>query len=173
MSSRSASTYRLAAVLGCLLLVGLVPAASASASELSVRFCGLENREGNLRIAVFSREHAKEFTEPDSRAFTVGLNLRLADLEYTSTLSVVLPSLAPGDYALRVIHDENSNGEFDLGGLLGTPQESYGYSRNARARVSAVDFDDAVVTLGREPLSIDVRIVSWGLTGGDTSPCPP
>ena len=159
------------AVLGALCL-GLVPAVPASAAELTIRLCGMANRTGNLSIAVFSQAHAVEFTEPLSRAFSASVTLRLADAAPDAVLPLTIP-LPPGKYAVRVIHDENANDILDRGGLVGLPKESYGYSRNARARVAAVQFDDAAVTLGSEPLTIDVRIAPWSLTGGDDSPCPP
>lgn len=150
----------------------LAPSAPASAAELAIRLCGME-RVGDLKVAVFSQAHAKDFTDPASEHFVVGVTMSLADTENTPVLRVTTPSLAPGEYAVRVTHDENSNGIVDFGRLVGTPQEAYGYSRNGRARVTAVSFEDAAITLGDDPVTIDIRVVPWSLTGGDASPCPP
>jgi uncharacterized protein (DUF2141 family) len=156
-----------------LLGASLLPAAPASAAQMTIRLCGFENRVGTLRIAVFSRAHAKDFTVADSEAYSLGITLSLADAEPGPVVRVTTPFLVPGDYAVRVIHDENANGVFDRSGIVGMPVEAYGYSRNARARVSAVEFDEAMITLGSEPVDVDIRIVRWSLTGGDTSPCLP
>jgi uncharacterized protein (DUF2141 family) len=40
--------------------------------------------------------------------------------------------IAPGTYALAIIHDENMNGELDTN-WLGVPTEGYGFSNNAKA----------------------------------------
>lgn len=38
--------------------------------------------------------------------------------------------LAPGDYALAVIHDENGNARLDT--MVGIPREGFGFSQNPR-----------------------------------------
>jgi uncharacterized protein (DUF2141 family) len=148
----------------------LLEPAVATASDLTIRLCGMKNRDGALRITVFERAAAAEFTIADSKAWAADLTEKLEGRDW-KPMSVTIP-LAPGDYAVRVIHDENGNGILDRDGWLTTPTESYGYSRNARARVSAVEFDEAFVKLGDEPLSIEIRVAPWSLSGGDTSPCP-
>jgi len=167
---RPSGRPRLAAL--ALLFSFALPATSASAAELTMRLCGMANRTGNLRIALFSQASAAAFTDGDSQAFALGVTLRLADAEAKDVLPVTVP-LAPGKYAVRVIHDENANGVLDRGGIVGTPQEAYGYSLNARARVAAVEFDEASIEIGRAPMTIDIRVAAWSITGGDDSPCPP
>lgn len=152
--------------------ITLVPVPDSIAAELTIRLCGMQ-RIGDLKVSVFSEAGAKQFTEPTSEDFVVGFSITLAATENVPVLRVTTPSLAPGRYAVRVTHDENSNGIVDFGSIVGTPQEAYGYSRNGRARVSAVSFDEAAITIGSEPVTTDVRVVSWSLTGGDSSPCPP
>lgn len=154
------------------LAASLVPAPPAFAAELTIRLCGME-RVGDLKVAVFSQARAKQFVEPTSEDFAVGFSIRLADTGNVPVLRVTTPSLAPGKYAVRVTHDENSNGIVDFGSIVGTPQEAYGYSRNGRARVSAISFDEAAITLANDPVTIDIRVVRWSLAGGDSSPCPP
>lgn len=41
-----------------------------------------------------------------------------------------IDGIAPGDYALSLIHDENGNGRLDT--RLGIPREGIGFSRNPR-----------------------------------------
>ena len=50
--------------------------------------------------------------------------------------------IAPGTYALAVIHDENMNGELDTG-WLGIPTEGYGFSNDAKALLGAPSFSAA------------------------------
>lgn len=142
----------------------------AFAADLTIRLCGMKNHEGALRVTIFARSAAAEFTNADSKAFVADRTEKLEGRDW-KPVSLNFP-LEPGDYAVRVIHDENGNGILDRDGWLTTPTESYGYSRNVRARVSAVEFDEAFVKLGDEPLTIDIRVAPWSLRGGDTSPCP-
>ena len=50
--------------------------------------------------------------------------------------------IAPGTYALAVIHDENMNGILDAN-WLGVPTEGYGFSNDARALLGAPSFSAA------------------------------
>ncbi len=171
-NSDSGLRRRICVVRAALLAVGClcVPAA-AFASDLTIRLCGMQNHEGALRITVFGRAAAGEFTDADSKAWSADLTEKLEGRDW-KPVTVTIP-LEPGDYAVRVIHDENMNGILDRDGWLTTPTESYGYSRNVRARVSAIEFDEAAVTLGKDPLAIEIRVAPWSLAGGDSSPCPP
>lgn len=142
----------------------------AGATDLTIHLCGMKNRSGDLRITIFDRAHAGLFTNPGSQGSVADLTESLAGKDWVPV--EVKVSLPAGDYAVRVVHDENRNGVLDRNGWLTTPTESYGYSRNARATVSAVEFDEAVVTLGEDPKTIEIRVAPWSITGGDTSPCP-
>ena len=58
--------------------------------------------------------------------------------------AIRLSGLAPGRYALSLIHDENGNGRLDT--VAGIPKEGFGFSRNPAIRFgpprfSAVQFD--------------------------------
>lgn len=51
----------------------------------------------------------------------------------------------PGDYALTVLHDENSNGRMDK--VVGVPKEGFGFSRNPIVRFAAPRFDRVRIAL--------------------------
>ncbi|WP_233503729.1 DUF2141 domain-containing protein [Sphingomonas psychrotolerans] len=62
------------------------------------------------------------------------------------TLSAAAPrirfeGLAPGDYAVAVIHDANANSRLDT--MLGIPREGFGFSRNPAIRFGPPRFDAA------------------------------
>jgi uncharacterized protein (DUF2141 family) len=54
--------------------------------------------------------------------------------------SIRLGGVAPGRYALAVIHDENGNGRLDK--FMGIPREGFGFSRNPRIRMGPPRFDE-------------------------------
>ncbi|MGH8076158.1 MAG: DUF2141 domain-containing protein [Lysobacter sp.] len=58
-----------------------------------------------------------------------------------STLSLSIADLAPGSYAVRVMHDENGNGKLDTN-MVGMPTEGYGFSNNPRV-MRAATFEEA------------------------------
>lgn len=61
------------------------------------------------------------------------------------TLKLTLHELPAGDYAVKLFHDANDNGEMDSN-LLGLPQEGYGFSNNAGS-FGPASFSDAKVTV--------------------------
>ena len=54
--------------------------------------------------------------------------------------------VAPGVYALSVIHDENGNGRLDR--FLAIPREGFGFSRNPRIRMGPPRFDETRFEVG-------------------------
>ena len=56
-------------------------------------------------------------------------------------------SVEPGDYAIAVYHDENSNGKMDKR-MFGIPKEPYGFSNNFRPVMSAPRFSDCQFSVG-------------------------
>lgn len=58
-----------------------------------------------------------------------------------------LEGMAPGRYAIGVMHDEDADGHFDTG-FLGIPDEGYGFSRDARGTLSAPSFESAAFDYG-------------------------
>ena len=63
----------------------------------------------------------------------------------------------PGTYAIGVIHDENLNGELDTN-FLGVPNEGYGFSSDAKVRLSAPSFSDAKFSYDGNALKLTIRL---------------
>lgn len=51
-----------------------------------------------------------------------------------------IADVAPGSYALSVIHDANGNGRLDT--FLAIPREGFGFSRNPKIRMGPPRFDE-------------------------------
>ena len=64
--------------------------------------------------------------------------------------------LAPGTYALAVIHDENGNAKLDT--FAGIPREGFGFSRNPRIGFGPPGFKSAGFAVGTEGSEEQVRI---------------
>jgi len=69
---------------------------------------------------------------------------------------LVYRNLPVGPYALSLFHDENGNGKLDSN-IAGVPTERYGFSRDARGRMSAPAFADAAIDL-RGDMTITVHL---------------
>lgn len=59
---------------------------------------------------------------------------------------ISLGDVAPGVYALAVIHDENGNGRLDK--FMAIPREGFGFSRNPRIRMGPPRFDEVRFEIG-------------------------
>ncbi|MFT6068017.1 MAG: hypothetical protein ACJAT2_002199 [Bacteriovoracaceae bacterium] len=95
---------------------------NCSASEISLSFKNLKSKTGLLQIALFDR--AEGFPGDHSRATPYTLDLS-TDSEF------LLKDITPGEYAIAVYHDENSDFELNTG-ALGIPKEGFGFSNNPR-----------------------------------------
>jgi uncharacterized protein (DUF2141 family) len=62
------------------------------------------------------------------------------------TTTITFTGLTAGDYAVRLFHDANGNGEMDSN-AFGLPLEGYGFSNRARAGFGPPSFDEMKVTV--------------------------
>jgi uncharacterized protein (DUF2141 family) len=130
---------------------GLLFAASAQAADLTVQVHNIEESNGTVMVALFSREadfmKNNSYTQQRvaaSRSPEGSLQLRFVDLP-------------PGTYALSVFHDRNSNGKLDTN-MLGMPSEPFGFSNAAKASFGPPKFGDAAITLGTDNSTAAIQL---------------
>ena len=119
-----------AAALG--LLVGAAPT-----TELSIDIAKLRNAKGMLRICLTAEPDHFPSCVGDAQAVTRSIPAGTHDLR--------IAGLPHGDYAIAVIHDENSNKKLDT--FMGIPREGFGFSRNPPIGFAAPRFAAARFTL--------------------------
>jgi uncharacterized protein (DUF2141 family) len=103
---------------------------------------GLESADGELQIELFCAAQRATFPYAERGVLS---ELRIpARMLLAPGASVSLGEVAPGAYAIAVVHDANGNGDMDFD-LLGLPQESYGFSNGARSLLGPPSFDAAAV----------------------------
>jgi uncharacterized protein (DUF2141 family) len=120
----------LSCVFVCLALIPWV--AFADTFHLTVK--GMKAGRGSLRIAFFDEAHRGEF--PDGE-YLLGVAVPAMDEEMT----VEIPNIEPGEYAIVVFQDFNE-AEILNKNFLGIPKEPYGFSGNWKSGGSS--FDDAL-----------------------------
>lgn len=74
-----------------------------------------------------------------------------------STASVTFSGVAPGRYAIALLHDENNNGKADRA-LMMMPTEGFGFSRDAKVRMGPPKFDDAAFDVTADKQSQTIRM---------------
>lgn len=124
------------------------PAISCAAT-LIMQIEGIRSPQGRLHYAVYDR--VENFPTRKGRVAT-------GEPDVTgSSLTIRVPGLKPGRYAVAVFHDENGNDEFDQG-FLGIPLEDYAFSNNATGFLSAPAFEDAAFSLTEPQTGIVIRM---------------
>jgi uncharacterized protein (DUF2141 family) len=103
-------------------LLAVLSTAPAYGAELTISLANIESDQGQLMVAVLSDESA--FRGEKAAQLSVLLPPRKGQVSFTTD------ALAPGTYAVQVMHDENGNGELD-NNLVGMPTEPWGFSNNA------------------------------------------
>jgi uncharacterized protein (DUF2141 family) len=72
--------------------------------------------------------------------------------------SIIFTDVAPGTYAIAMVHDENANNKMDTG-FMGLPKEGFGFSRNPAIIMGPPKFSGAsfAVGAGRAETGIKVK----------------
>jgi len=142
---------------GRLAFAGLLVSAFAQAEPspntamISVNVGPLRNSKGSLGC----RLHASADGFPRTGAGLVSRRVKIAG----ASARCVFENVAPGTYAVVVLHDENDNRQCDRN-RLGIPVEGYGVSNNHTYALSAPTWQESkfVVEDGKErALSISLR----------------
>ena len=131
---------------------------SASAGELVVVIRGVPSAEGELQVELYGAQQRATFPYAD-RGVVAETRVDARTLPAPERLATVtFPDLAPGSYAVSVIHDANGNGDIDLN-AFGIPTESWGFSNDARGTFGPPSFDAAAVRVGADaPARIEITL---------------
>jgi len=109
------------ALLPLLLLPLLGSAPAPDPVRLEIALTGLRSSVGEVRLCIW--HSPKRF--PGGKCEGEGQQVIVPA---SAPVAVTVP-LAPGDYAVSLLHDENANGKLDKN-LLGIPTEGVGFSQN-------------------------------------------
>lgn len=119
-------------------IIFLSTAAFAQEGKIKLKITGMEEVIGHISIGLFnSPEHFPKKSEG-----SLGAHIEVKD----SMVEYVFTNLEPGDYAIAIYHDENSNGELDRN-WIGFPNEDYVFSNYATGSFGPPSFEDAKFSL--------------------------
>lgn len=107
-----------------------------SCPGIHVEVLNIRNSTGSVACALF--ESSEGFPKAFLHYATNIIVIKIRDTQARCDFE----GIAPGTYALAVVHDENMNGKLDAG-LLGIPTEGYGFSNDAKALLGAPSFSAA------------------------------
>lgn len=113
-------------------------------NTLTVTVAGVRSSRGVLRAALLKADYNIGTT---TNAGATIINAA------EGTTTIIFTNLADGDYAVRMFHDEDANGEMKTN-LFGIPSEGYAFSNGARAAFGPPKFADMKVSVTADTTTI-------------------
>lgn len=111
----------------------------AAQTNLQVTVTNIRSAKGKIMLALYKQ--GKGFPGNPENAFLLReLPARKGGLQ------VAFNNIPPGNYAIAIFHDANSDGELNTN-LLGIPKEDYGFSNKARPGFRAPTFEEASIKI--------------------------
>jgi uncharacterized protein (DUF2141 family) len=139
-----------AALVGACGALGQAPAPAEHV--IRVEISGFRNDTGQLLCALYSSAQAEAFPKKADKA-VARLTAKIADRQAVCEFTGV----APGTYAMSVVHDENSNGKLDTN-FIGMPREGVGASNDAKGHMGPPKFSAAAFQYAGGRLDLKIHI---------------
>jgi len=121
----------------------------AAPVEIDVQVQNLRNTNGVVRLCLSRNPAHFPNCDRDPAAVSRSVPARQAG-------NVRFTGLAPGTWALGVIHDEDGNGRLDT--FMGIPREGFGFSRNPRLRMGPPRYEDVRFPIASGRATLVVRM---------------
>jgi uncharacterized protein (DUF2141 family) len=139
-----------AALGGSISTFGQTPAPAENA--IHVEISGLRSDKGQMLCALFSSAQAEAFPKKADKA-VARLTAKVAEHQATCDFTGV----APGTYAVSVVHDENANGKLDTN-FVGMPREGVGASNDAKGHMGPPKFSAASFPYAAGRLDLKIHV---------------
>lgn len=115
-------------------------AEAATGSEVTVTITDLRNTKGVVRACMTNDPERFPRCRDDAQSYRLVVSASEAG-------TLRFRNVAPGTYAIALLHDENGNGKADRA-LSMIPREGFGFSRDAAVNLGPPSFGDAAITVG-------------------------
>jgi uncharacterized protein (DUF2141 family) len=131
----------------------LIYSQNPKTGDLEIRVTGLRNANGKISVNLFNR--ADGFPEDPMKSFGWKTVKVVPD-----TVVIVFEELPYGNYAVSILHDENSNGKMEKN-FLRIPREGFAFSNNYAPKISTPSFSEAMITLKQAKLKTDLKMLYY------------
>jgi len=140
----------------CSLIALLIPGTPAlakgfSKGELIVHISGFANDSGKAMLALVNSVEQYEARKGGETPYRV-VSLPIQN----GQMSHRFENIPYGEYAIKVFHDANTNGELDTN-FIGIPKESYGFSNNVRV-FGMPSYEEAKFLFGEAQVEITIIV---------------
>ena len=150
---QDADVTRAAAVLAlsasAMLLTGAGDLAQPEGGGVRVSVTGLRDMRGQILACLTAQARAFPNCAKDPAARKLAVSAR-------GEVVLDFSGLAPGRYAIALVHDENGNGKMDM--MMFMPREGFGFSRDAPVRMGPPSFASAAFAVADEAQRQTIRI---------------
>ncbi len=119
---------------------------------IHVEISGPRNDTGQMLCALYSSAQADAFPKKADKAIA-RLTAKIADGQAVCEFT----GIAPGTYAVSVVHDENSNGKLDAN-FIGMPREGVGASNDAKGHMGPPKFSAAAFQYAGGRLDLKIHV---------------
>lgn len=133
-----------------MVLAGILAASPAVAGDVVITVTDVRSSKGVVRACMTTRADIfpKCIKDPSAHRTVVPAS---------GTIEIRFTGVAPGEYAIALLHDENNNGKADRAMGM-APKEGYGFSRDAPVRMAPPKFRDAVFEQGEGTKRITIKM---------------
>ena len=126
------------------------PLKPSTEKTVVVRINGIKTQNGQVLLSLFKSPEG--FPTHPEKAFRWGRAKVIS-----SSLIISFNGLPYGNYAIAVVHDENSNEVMDTD-WLGLPAESYGISNNVNSTLLPPTFEEAKFNFSGSPDTVQIEM---------------
>ena len=127
----------------------LLPFWGNSQATLKVSVHAIKEPKGELFIGLYNSEST--FKNTDSVYMD-----RIIPID-SSIMVTYFEGLPPGNYALTMFQDKNSNGKMDKG-IFGQPKEKYGFSNNPKIMFKSPGFDKCMFPVSVRDTTVYIKM---------------
>lgn len=127
------------------MILALTSVIAQGSIEVTVK--NIKEAKGSIRVGLFDKE--ENFLEKPIEGKVVKAS--------NGDVTVVFEGLAPGNYAISIIHDENDNGELDSN-MMGIPKEGFAFGNNAMGMFGPPDFDKAKISVNGQKVKQEITL---------------
>ena len=127
------------------------PATDLDTFSITVDVSEFRNSDGMAQITLYDKE--EDFLSDDSET------ARVERVEIDGKkATVTFEGVAPGQYAVALMHDEDGDGEMKTN-LIGIPKEGIGMSNDARPKFGPPKWKDAVFTVDNKDVALTISMM--------------
>lgn len=137
-------------ILSILSIFWIIPSVDATENNLIVELDGLKNQTGQVCFSLFSSSQGF----PDNKENALQTQCIQLGQDHPK---IRFENLIPGNYAVAVFHDANSDQTLNLNSL-GIPTEGFGFSRNPTILAGPPQFNDTAVVVANVQNNIQIKL---------------